>query len=159
MERINNLNTIIATLAPMASIVVGCFVLYVGWKSYISSRNISEWESTQGVITKSSVKRVEAAFLPEIEYQYAVFGVEYKGISVTMPPDVIYDTQVAQGLLEEYPVGKKVDVFYNPEYHHVAVLEKEAAVGAWWILVLTAGTAFFLLVLGFAYLLPYTGDR
>jgi hypothetical protein len=113
---------------------------------------------TQGVITKSSVKRVERGFkvalLPDIEYQYAVFGVEYKGTSVTIPPDVIYDIQVAQGLLEEYPVGKKVDVFYNPEFHHVAVLEKEAAVGVWWILVMAGGTAFFFLVLGFVYLLP-----
>ncbi len=148
------MNTIIATLAPIASIGVGCFMLYVGWKSYISSRNISEWQLTQGVITKSSVKRVEAAFLPDIEYTYAVFGVEYKGVSVTMPPDVFYDTQVAQGLLEEYPIGKKVDVFYNPEFHHVAVLEKEAMVGPWWIWVITSGIAFFFLVLGFAYLIP-----
>lgn len=148
------MNTIIAILAPLASIGVGCFMLYVGWKSYVSSRNMSEWELTRGVITKSSVKRVEATFLPDIEYQYAVFGVEYKGISVTIPPDVIYDTQVAQGLLEEYPVGKQVDVFYNPEFHHVAVLEKEAMVSPWWILVMAGGAAFFFLILGFAYLLP-----
>jgi hypothetical protein len=144
----------IAILAPIVSIGIGCFMLYVGWKSYVSSRNIGEWELTQGVITKSSIKRVEAAFLPDIEYQYAVLGVEYKGISVTLPPDVVYDPQVAQGLLEEYPVGKKVDVFYNPEFHHVAVLEKEAGAGAWWIVVMTGVTAFFFLVLGFAYLLP-----
>ena len=148
------MNTITAILAPMASIGVGCLMIYVGWKSYVSSRNLNEWELTQGVITKSNVKRVEAAFLPDIEYQYAVFGVEYKGISVTIPPKMVFDMQVAQGLLEEYPVGKKVDVFYNPEFHHVAVLEKEVAVGPWWILVMTGGTAFFFLVFGFAYLLP-----
>ena len=89
---------------------------------------------------------------PDIEFQYSVFGVEYKGMSVTIPPDMIYDRQVAQGLLEEYPVGKQVGVFYNPDFHHVAVLEKEAAVGSWWILVMVGGTALFFLILGFSYL-------
>lgn len=115
---------------------------------------MDEWNIVQGIITKSSVKLAGAAFIPDIEFQYSVLGVEYKGKSVTIPPDMIYDKQVAQGLLEEYPVGKQVDVFYNPNSHHVSVLEKEAAVGSWWILLMAGGTALFFLILGFAYLLP-----
>lgn len=148
------MNIIVSILLPFASVGIGIFFLYFSWKSYSSTKNMSDWEIVQGTITKSSVKLADAAFIPDIEFQYFVLGVEYKGNSVTIPPDIIYDRQVAQGLLEEYPVGKQVDVFYNPEFHHVAVLEKEAAVGSWWILVMTGGIAFFFLILGFAYLLP-----
>jgi hypothetical protein len=147
------MNTITATLLPIASIGVGCFMLYIAWKGYASTRNMKEWEITQGTITKSSVKQAEAAWLPDIEYQYFVLGVEYKGNSVTIPPDVIYEAEVAQGVLEQYSLGKKVDVFYNPEVPRVAVLEKEARFGTWWFLFLAIGTALFFLVLGCAFLL------
>jgi hypothetical protein len=128
-------------------------MLYVAWRSFASTRNMNEWEITQGTITKSNVKQAEAAWLPDIEYQYCVLGVEYKGSSVTIPPDVIYEVEVAQGLLEEYPVGKNVDVFFNPEVPGVAVLEKQAWVGIWWVLFVLLGTALFFLILGFAFLL------
>jgi hypothetical protein len=148
------LNTITAILTPIASIGLGFVMLYIGWKSYTSTRDMSTWAITRGIIIKSNVKQSGAALLPDVEYRYSVLGVEYKGISVTIPPDIIYDVKVAQGLLEEYPVGKEVDVFYNPELHRVAVLEQEAAVGSWWILFIMTGTALFFLILGFAYLVP-----
>jgi hypothetical protein len=147
-------NTIIAVLIPIASIGIGCFLFYIVWKSYVSTRNMSNWQITQGTIRKSAVKQAGAAFLPDVEYQYSVLGVEYKGSSVTIPPEVIFDVEVAQGLLEEYPVGKRVDVLYNPEIHRVAVLEKKAAVGNWWVLVMVTATGLTFLTFGFAYLLP-----
>lgn len=148
------MNVIVSILLSLASVGIGILFLYISWKSYSSTKNMNDWEITQGTITVSRVKLAGAASIPDIEFQYFVLGVEYKGNSVTIPPVMIYDSQVAQGLLEEYPVGKQVDVFYNPEFHHVAVLEKEAAVGSWWILVMAGGTAFFFLILGFVYLLP-----
>jgi hypothetical protein len=145
-------NSIVSTLIPVASVGVGFFLIYVAWKSYSSTRNISNWEVTQGTITKSNVKPAGVAFIPDIEYQYFVVGVEYKGTVVTVPPDIIYDVKVAQGLIEEYPVGKKVEVFYNPEIHRVAVLEKESSTSVLWVLWLIVGTALAFLIFGFAFL-------
>lgn len=148
------MNSIIATLLPIISIAIGCLFLYIASKSYVATRNMSAWQVTQGTISKSSLKQAGGALLPDVEYQYFVLGVQYKGSAVTIPPDMIFDVEIAQGLLEEYPVGKTVDVFYNPEIPRVAVLEKEAAVGNWSILVLVIVTALFFLLIGFAYLLP-----
>ena len=114
---------------------------------------MNTWKITEGTITKSSVKLAGAAYIPDIEYEYFVLGVEYKGVSVTIPPDIIYDVKVAQGLIEEYPVGKKVDVFYNPEIHRVAVLEKESPIAPLWISWLLGFMALGLLIFGFAFLL------
>ncbi len=143
---------IFAILIPIASIGIGCLLLYISWKGYDSTRNISSWEATQGTITKSSVKRAGAAFIPDIEYQYFVLGVEYKGISVTIPPELIYNVEVAQGLLDEYPVGKKMDVFYNPELYRVAVLEKESPISNSWVSWMAAVTALAFLIFGVAFL-------
>ena len=115
---------------------------------------MSDWQVTQGTIGKSAVKQSGGALFPDIEYQYFVSGVEYKGNNVTIPPEMLFDADVAKGLLEEYPVGKKVDVFYNPEIHRVAVLEKEAAVGNGLMLVLVILIAFVFLIAGIAFLLP-----
>ena len=146
------MNINVSILLPIASIGIGFFLLYVSWKGYSSTKNLSNWEIAQGTITKSSVKPAGAAFIPDIEYQYFVLGVEYKGISVTIPPEIMYDTKVAQGLIEEYPVGKMVDVFYNPEIHRVAVLEKESSAATPWVLWIGIGTALAFLIFGFAFL-------
>ncbi len=120
---------------------------------------MSNWEITRGVITKSDLKPTgsvpadNTAFIPNIEYQYFVLGVEYKGMSVTLPSDVIYDMQVAKGLLDEYPVGKQVNVFYHPEDHRVAVLEKEPPYAPSWMSWFLIITAFSFLLFGFAFLL------
>ena len=148
------MSIIISVVLPLLSIGIGVFLLFTSWKGYSSTKNMDDWDVIQGIITKSSVKLAGAAFIPDIEFQYSVLGVDYKGKSITIPPDIIYNEQIAQGLIEEYPVGKQVDVFYNPNSHHISVLEKEAAVGSWWILLMAGGTGLFFLILGFAYLLP-----
>jgi len=146
-------NNIAAIFIPTISLGLGFLLAYASWKSYANTRNIDNWEITEGIITKSSLKLAGAAYLPDIEYQYFVLGVEYKGTGVTVVPDIMYDVKVAQGLLEEYPVGKKVDVFYNPEVYRVAVLEKESQIGVSWVSLLVGLTALGLLIFGVAFLL------
>lgn len=146
------MNINVSILLPFTSIGIGFFLLYVSWKSYSSTKNMAIWESAQGTITKSGVKQAGAAFIPDIEYQYFVLGVEYRGISISIPPDIIYDIKIAQGLIDEYPIGKKVDVFYNPKIHRVAVLEKESSKATPWVLWIGIGTALAFLIFGFAFL-------
>jgi hypothetical protein len=116
---------------------------------------MSDWMITQGVIIQSDVKPAgAAALLPDVEYRYSVLGVEYIGGNVTLPHRLKNDYEVVQDYLhKEYPVGKKVDVFYNPEIHEVAVLEKEAVSLVWLYLVVANGFGLSCLILGFAYLL------
>ncbi len=147
------LSTILNILTPALSIGIGCLLLYGSWKLYFSTKNINSWENTQGTITKSDVERAGVAFIPDVEYQYFVLGVEYKSTSVTIPPDIIYDREVVKGLLDEYPVGKKVDVFYNPKIHRVAVLEKESSTSNLFILVMLIPTGLVFLIVGIIYFL------
>ena len=120
---------------------------------YSATRKMKNREIAQGTITKSSVKPAGVYFLPDVEYKYFVLGVEYKGISVTIPPDLIYDEDVLQGLLEEYPIYQKVDVFHEPENPGIAVLENKASIATPFILFIAIGTATAFLIFGFAVLL------
>ena len=110
---------------------------------------MDNWEVAQGIVTKSNIKRAGAAFSPDIEYQYSVLGVEYKGLSVTITLKQTYDMKVAQGWISEYPVGKNVKVFYNPEIHRMAVLEKGFSVKGSLVLI---GTSLFLILSGTVFL-------
>lgn len=136
----------------MVSLGTGCLFFYVSLKSFFSTRNINEWETTQGTITKSSVRSAGAAFLPDIEYQYFAHGIEYKGTAVTIPPELIYDPKIVEELLAEHPVDSKVDVYYNPKVHRLAVLEKTSS-GMYHILIhmMLMITAFALLLVGVVY--------
>jgi hypothetical protein len=136
-------------LIPIAQIVFGFFLLFMFWRLYSSTRNMDSWELTQGIITKSNIKRAGAAFSPDVEYQYSVLGVEYKGLSVTITLKQTYDMKVAQSWISEYSVGKKVNVFYNPEIHRMAVLEKGFSVKGSLVLI---GSSLFLILSGAVFL-------
>ncbi len=138
------------TLIPIAQIGFGFFLLFIVGKLYLSARDRHSWEIAQGIITKSAIKEAGAAFSPDIEYQYSILGVEYKGTSVTMPLKQTYNAKVVQSWVSEYPVGKKVNVYYNPEIHHMAVLEKGFSIAGSWVLI---GSSLFLILSGFVFLL------
>jgi len=91
---------------------------------YFQSRNLNKWESVSGIITKSRARIAGGGFLPAFEYTYIVLGVEYKGTALTLWPRVTYDEYVVEEWINEYPEGKQVTVYYNPNKPQLSVLEK-----------------------------------
>ena len=91
---------------------------------YFQSRHLDKWESVPGVITKSRARIARMWFLPAFEYTYSVSGIEYKGTALTLWPRITYDRRVADEWINEYPEGKQVTVYYNPDKPKLAVLEK-----------------------------------
>jgi hypothetical protein len=80
----------------------------------------------------AGVRRAGAVFNPDVEYVYSAFGNEYKSINVTLILKQTYNAEVAQQWVSQYPVGKQVNVFYNPETPQIAVLEKAFQLEACW---------------------------
>jgi hypothetical protein len=111
-------------ILPLLGIGVGIFVLFVVGNSYLSSKNMDEWQVTQGVITKLNIKYAGTAYILDVQYQYFVLEKEYKGMRVNILPKQTYKREVAGEWIIQYPIGKKVDVFYHPQRPRVAVLEK-----------------------------------
>jgi hypothetical protein len=111
-------------LLPLCSIGFGLLIISSVGYLYFSSRNMNEWRVTQGIITKSNIKRSGTTFSPDVQYQYSVLGTEHIGMNVTITPKQTFKLKVVQDWTVQYPVGKKVDVFYNPKTPRMAVLEK-----------------------------------
>ena len=87
---------------------------------------------TTGVILASSIQELRARYgfhyTPAVEYQYSVEGREYRGSRIRYGgPAVNGSHSDAERLLQAYPPGAAVTVFYRPSRPEDAVLVPGAA--------------------------------
>ena len=137
-------------LLPLCSIGFGLLIISSIGYLYFSSRSMNVWQVTQGIITKSNIKRSGATFSPDVQYQYSVLGTEHIGMNVTITLKQTYKLKVAQDWIDQYPVGKKVDIFYNPKTPRMAVLEKGFSIKSALVLI---GVALLVIISGSFFLL------
>ena len=114
------------------------FLLLFGLYRYFHGKSTQKWPSTKGKITVSALKKHQelqtkydrrAGFKPqwlyrhEFEYKYKVDGKIYtssKMVYGQTPVDM--NEAKAYALLEQYPLGKVITVYYNPKRPSEAVL-------------------------------------
>jgi hypothetical protein len=101
-------------------------------QGFVQSQNASrQWPSAEGMIVRSSVKKVEGvhynrllrrnepetAYYPDVEYKFTVKGTGYVGnrLSTVLSGSERPDAAVVKIILDTYPVGKHVRVFYDPQ--------------------------------------------
>jgi hypothetical protein len=90
---------------------------------------VQDWPRTTGTILKSRVQVSGGDITsvhPHIEYRYLIGAIEYTSTQIRPGDQIlsIYGGNEAYDLVDQYPVGAEVDVFYNPEDPSQAVLEK-----------------------------------
>ena len=118
-----------------------------------AEKEASEWPSVNGtVLTARLVShgsiRYRADF-PEVSYSFEVNGKVYKGKHISAGGEMGGVT--AQGVLDRYPVGSQVTVFYDPHNPKKAVLEKKS-VNLKWLWAILIGVNILLCVAVPAYL-------
>ena len=119
------------TAFPLVFIGVGvCFSIY-GYNVLQNAKASSEWPAAKGIITVSEVIKSESAtgtgsnerrtvtYNAKIHFKYSVKGKSYTSNNVTFGQS----TKAAGEIVNHYPIGKKVEVFYNPQDLKMAVLE------------------------------------
>jgi hypothetical protein len=101
------------------------------------------WPSVTGEITLSdvthSVRQSSSGgnkwrYIPRLEYRYEIDGAEFTNdniqfVSVSWE---FKDRFKAERVTKPYPVGRKIDVFYDPEDPEESVLQKGSVGGAPW---------------------------
>ncbi len=137
MQQSRILATIFSGLCVSLAI---CFAADYGLQ-YLMCDNSGDWMTTSGQIVRCELQPVPVKFQlpvgPEIDthrsinrqtvcYAYRVDGVDYQSERLAfgefapvrfLPVDIV-------NLVKEYPVGKKVEVFYNPLDHEYSVLQR-----------------------------------
>jgi len=113
----------------------------------IRNASISEgWPSTQGEITssyiRSSTDEDGTSYFADIEFKYVVNDRWLEGDMVNFGEYGTSDMSHAEGIVDRYPIGKMVTVYYNPEQPETAVLEP----GLTW-------SSYFILFMGIIFLI------
>ena len=137
-------------------LILGMFaagVVLMAWGGYEikGSRESGSWPSVQGTISSSSVSkrtsrgsdhRTRTTYYPKVGFQYQVDGRRYTSSRIAFGTgESGGSAKWARKVVNTYPVGKTVAVYYNPQDPQYGVLES----GFTWrsLIVLLAGIAFF----------------
>jgi hypothetical protein len=97
---------------------------------------VSQWPTTMGAVNASYLERRRSSNdsgstnYPVVQYSYRVGGQTYQGMKIAPGPEV--GGTGAGKVVERYPAGAQVMVFYNPQNPSDAVLETKAP--AQWIM-------------------------
>ena len=112
---------------------VGIFALVKYFQDKKKSEESQSWSATSGRVTQAYIResqtRDDEGFLtttyyPEVRYTYEVMGVEYTGHQISFGGGVGGNRGKADETLTQYPVGKNVTVYYDPNSPEEAVIER-----------------------------------
>ena len=121
----------LTTVAPL--IVIGVVTLVLVVRAINQSkrrRDASDWVATPGVVLSSAVqvRRVagQSRKIPAVVYQYVVGGHPYQGFRVRLGEQLgsVRFAGGAERLVQKYPTGAQVVVYFDPENPAEAVLER-----------------------------------
>jgi hypothetical protein len=104
-------------------------VVAIGCSAWTMLRSIqcAHWPTAEAVIQSADMARHSAdkggdTYSANLSYEYQVAGVRYQGTRLAFGA-MTASPEYAQGILQRYPVGKKVPVHYDPANPELAVLE------------------------------------
>lgn len=115
---------------------IGVFivVMYFGVMQALEMGSARTWPSVTGTITRS---HIDSSTKPQTDintrrwvykvraaYDYQVAGVHFTGNRIAIRPTSHSTRQYAERELAEYPVGKTVTVYYDPENPEKSVLKR-----------------------------------
>jgi uncharacterized protein DUF3592 len=91
--------------------------------------DLATFRSAEGKIVSSSTytstRNRKTYYHYSIEYEYVVNGKNYRSDEITFNDNYSIDQEFAQTYISNYPVGKKVTVYYDPHDPSFSVLEPE----------------------------------
>ena len=105
------------------SLVVALFFRLLHLIRAIQSRN---WASIEGKIIESSIRRVKLRspkYLPKIVYEYSIEGISYISNQLSFSEYMRF-YRSCQGVIDRYPAGKSVTVYYDPKNPKNSVIQK-----------------------------------
>jgi Protein of unknown function (DUF3592) len=152
----------ILTLSMFAA---GIVLVAFGGYEIKGSRESGNWPSAQGTISSSSVSkrttrdsnnRTKKTYYPKVGYHYQVDGRKYISHRIAFGTGETGGSEKwARKIVNKYPVGKTVTVYYNPQDPNYGVLES----GFTWrsVIIFLSGILFF--VVGVFCLRAYLKNR
>lgn len=95
----------------------------------ISNANKITWDETTGTILNSYVKVIErkkgTSYCPTVSYKYQVDALIYENESTYANAGCKLTSNSAEKILNNYPEGKTIKLYFNKEDHGNSVIDKQ----------------------------------
>jgi hypothetical protein len=112
----------LTTIFPPILILFGILTLYYGGRNVLRAYQSNTWPTVQGVVQNSYVESLRNSNVAKIVYDYTVNEKPFTGMQVAFG-SYSFNWSHARGIVNMYPQGKTVSVYYNPQNPQVCVLE------------------------------------
>jgi len=108
---------------PLMFIAMGLFWIGYGIFLWRKNKNADQWTSVPGVIAESSISDIGLNFARglrfNLRYEYSVNNKTFTGTQLTFSDSMNYpnnqkNRQTLEKLIAEYPAGKTVQVYFDP---------------------------------------------
>lgn len=133
-------NVIGLTVFAVIFFAVGVGLTIWGGIVLNNANESADWPTTQGEVVLSNVREDSdddgVTYHAEISYEYVVADREYVSDQVSFGQYGSSDHSHAAEIVNRYPEGRRVRVFYNPEDPETAVLEPGVTWSSYMILVM-----------------------
>jgi hypothetical protein len=129
-------------------LVIGAGLSFWGWNILQNARASASWPTAEGVVISSEVSLSTDAdgsdsYSPEVTYRYPALDSNYENNTIKFGENSYGNRRKAQGIAAEYPVGKSVTVYFDPDSPARSVLEPGVSAGSYLVL----GIGLFFIVL------------
>lgn len=157
METISTETWIAVGSICFSQFVISAILLGIILMSQLSAAKAKDWSSTTGTILMSMLEarrgsKGHMVNYPVVLYQYRVGGTDYQSRKIS--PGMEWGGSGAPAVVERYPTGSSVTVYYNPQNPAEALLERKAPSAMIWLWVTLILINLFLC--GMAALLAFT---
>jgi hypothetical protein len=93
-----------------------------------NARASAGWTAVEGVIVSSALEHDRDAeggdsWEPKVTYEYPAGGRQQVGVTINFGENSYDDQEEAQAILDRYPTGQAVQVYYDPDAPGRSVLE------------------------------------
>ncbi len=132
-------------------IIGAVLTIFLGIPMLMSALASQGWPAVEGIITLSEFTAKQdrddggVTYGASVAYDYTVSGTVYDGSNVHFGQYSTSDPSYGRGIVNRYPVGKRVNVYYDPDDPSTSVLEP----GAGWSSFMVAGIGLLFTLLGF----------
>ncbi|MGB8980394.1 MAG: DUF3592 domain-containing protein [Anaerolineales bacterium] len=125
-------------LLPLLFVGVGLILIYTYFRNLARVRDSAGWPTSQGTVVESRVREstsqdqdgfTSTSYFPEVRYLYHVLGSEYEGNMITFGSQSGGAQNKVVEVINRYPTGSTVTVYYDPEKPSMAVLERSVSKG------------------------------
>ena len=123
---------------------IGSFLLYIGILDILRAGSSMFWPSVQGVVVESYVEQrshilntrpgrssLSITHNPYVLYRFNVHGDGYSGNRIKSVDLGSSDSERAIKIVDSYPEGRNVSVFYLPENPNESLLEPGLTLSTW----------------------------